>query len=80
MEDLIKMIMSVESQPQVEIDPELFGKFMQQIPIWEYCSISRDSYTALPNVEKEKLIRSYYNDMKSRGSGKFDTILFYFSR
>ena len=73
------MTMSTESQPQVEINPELFGKFMQQIPIWEYCSISRDSYIGLPNVEKEKLIHSYYNDMESRGSGKFVIILFYFS-
>ena len=72
MEDLIKMTMSVESQPQVQINPELFGKSMQQIPIWECCSISRDSYITLLNAEKEKLIRSYYNDIKSKGSGKFD--------
>ena len=52
---------------------------MQQIPVWEYCSVSRDSYIALPNAEKEKLICSYYNDVKSRGSDKFDIFLFYFS-
>lgn len=79
MADLLKMTMSVEFQPQVEIDPELSGKFMQQIPIWEYCLISRDSYIAFPNAEREKLICIYYNDMKSRGSGRFDIILFYFS-
>ena len=49
----------------------------QQIPIWDYSSISRESYIALSNFEKEKLIRNYYSDMKSRGSGKFD--IFYFS-
>ena len=62
--------------PQVEIDPDLFGKFMQQIPIWDYSSTSRGSYIALSNFEKEKLIRNYYFDMKSRGSGKFDIIFF----
>ena len=38
--------------------------------------ISKESYIALSNFEKEKLIRNYYSDIKSRGSGKFD--IFYF--
>ena len=37
-----------------------------------YSSITRDSYLALSHDGKEKLIRSYYFDMKSRGgSDKF---------
>ena len=38
--------------------------------------ISKESYIALSNFEKEKLIRNYYFDMKSRGSGNFDIIFF----
>ena len=30
-----------QPEVQVEVDPDLFGKFMQQIPIWDYSSISR---------------------------------------
>ena len=76
MENLIKISMEVQQpEAQVEIDPELFEKFMQQIPIWDYSSISREGYVALPNFEKEALIRNYYVDMKSKGGGKFDNIL-----
>ena len=60
---------------QVKIDPESFGKFMQQFPIWDYNSIRREGYIALPNFEKEKIIRNHYVDMKSIGGGKFDNIL-----
>ena len=49
---------------------------MQQISILDYSSISRESYIALSYFEKEKLIRNYYFDMKSRGSGNFDIIIF----
>ena len=44
---------------------------MKKVTVLNYVSISRDSYPALSHDEKEKLIRSYYSDMKSRGSGKF---------
>ena len=53
----------------------LIWKVKQQIPIWDYSSISREGYIALPNFEKETLIRNYYVDMKSKGGGKFDNIL-----
>ena len=56
---------------QEEIDPTLFGQFMKKVTVLDYLSISRDSYPVLSHDEKEKLIRSYYSDMKSRGSGKF---------
>ena len=50
---------------------------MLQIPIWDYSSISRESYIALYNFEKEKSIRNYYFDLKIRGSGKFDIFHFF---
>ena len=53
---------------------------MQQISIWDYSSISRESYIALSYFEKEKLIRNYYFDMKSRGSSNFDIIFFIMSK
>ena len=65
-----------QPETQVEIDPDLFGKFMLQIPIWDNSSISKDSYIALSNFDKEILIVNYYFDRKSRGSSKFD--IFYF--
>ena len=64
-----------QPEAKVKVDPELFGKFMQQSPIWDYNSIRREGYIALPNFEKEKIIRNYYVDMKSIGGGKFDNIL-----
>ena len=78
MENIIKMTMDA-SQPeaQVGIDPNLFGKFIQQIPIWDYSSVSSEGYIALPNFEKEKLIHNYYSDLKKRGSSKFDIIFYY---
>ena len=77
MENIIKMTMDApQPEKHVEIDPDLCGKFMQQIPIWDYTSISRKSYIELSNFKKEKLTRNCYSDMKSRGSGKFDIIFF----
>ena len=77
MENIIKMSMNAPlPEAQAENDPDLFGKLMHQIPIWDYSSISKASYTALANFEKEKLIRNYYSDMKSRGCGKFSIIFF----
>ena len=55
---------------QEEIDPNLFNYFMKQILIWDYGLVSSDSYLALSYDEKEKLIRNYYSDMKSHGSGE----------
>ena len=56
---------------QEEINQNLFGKFMKNVSIWDYTSISSDSYLALSHDEKEKLIWSYSSNMKSRRSGKF---------
>ena len=67
MDKLINMVDKI----QEEIDPTLFGQFMKKVTVLDYLSISRDSYPVLSHDEKEKLIRSYYSDMKSRGSGKF---------
>ena len=67
-----------QPEEQVEIDLDLFGKFMQQIPIWDHSSISKDSYIALSSFDKEKLIANYYFDRKSRGSGKFDIFYFFY--
>ena len=51
---------------------QFHGEFMKKVTVWDYASITRDSYLALSHDEKEKLIRRYYFDTKSRGgSGKF---------
>ena len=52
--------MEVYKSQDKEVNPELNNNFMKQITIWDYSSISRDSYE-----EKEKLIESYYHDMKN---------------
>ena len=44
---------------------------MRGIPIWDYGSISRDSYLAFSHDEKEKLITNYYSDMNSRSNDEF---------
>ena len=75
MEKIIKMMMDApQPEAHVDIDPDLFGKFMQQIPIWDYSSISRESYVVLSNFEKKKLICHYYSDIKSRSRGNIDII------
>ena len=56
MENLIKLTMDFQQpEAQVEIDANLFGKFMQQILIWDYSSISRESYIAISNFEKREI-------------------------
>ena len=52
---MLQVVDSPQPEAQVEIDPDLFGKFMEQIPIWNYSSISRESYIALFNFEKKEI-------------------------
>ena len=56
---------------QEHIDPNLFGEFMKKVTVWDFASITRDSYLVVFHDEKEKLTRSYYFDMKSKGCQKF---------
>ena len=65
---------------QEEINQNLFGKFMKNVSIWDYTSISRDSYLALSHDEKEKLIWSYSSNMKSRYVVSFILLIFLFKR
>ena len=71
-----QVVDSPQPEAQVKIDPDLFGKFMEPISIWNYSSISRESYIAPFNLKINKLIHNYYSDMKSRGSGNFDIFFF----
>ena len=57
-----------------DIDANLLDEFMKKVPTWNYASITRDSYLTVPHDEKEKLIRRYCFDMKSRGG----SVKFYF--
>ena len=47
---------------------------MKKVTLWEYASITRDSYLSLCHDEKENLIRKYYLEMKTRSCGKFSLI------
>ena len=53
MENIIKMTMGAP-QPEVlvEVDSHLFGKFTQQIPIWDYSSTSRKVIQHFLNLKK----------------------------
>ena len=59
---------------QEEFDADLFAQFMKKVTIWEYASITRDSYLSLCHDEKENLIRKYCLEMKTRSCGKFSLI------
>ena len=52
-----------------EIKQDLFIKFMNKIPIWDYYGVSREFYLALHDAEKREKITKYYFDMKSRSDG-----------
>ena len=68
--------MTMADNFQEDIDANVFVEFMKKVTIWDYASITRESYLALSCDEKEKLIRGYYSNMESRGSLKF---IYYFS-
>ena len=53
-----------------EIKKDLFLKFMNKIPIWEYYGVTKEFYLALADAEKREKITKYYFDMKSRSDGK----------
>ena len=49
-------------------DENVFIKFMQKIPIWEFFAISKQTYLSMSEKEKRERISKYYSDMKSRQS------------
>ena len=57
-------LIPIVDNTQVEFEAELFGNFMKKVTIWDYASITRDSYLAFSHDEKEKFIRSYYIEIK----------------
>ena len=57
MEKLINATMA--DNIQEHIDPNLFGEFMKKVTVWDFASITRDSYLVVFHDEKEKLTRSY---------------------
>ena len=44
-----------------KFDENLFLEFTKKVTIWDYASISRESYLALSRHEKEKLIKHFYS-------------------
>ena len=60
-----------------EFDEKVFIEFMKQITIWDYFSITKEQYLAIPEQEKRVKISQYYSDMKSKtGGGEFLLYLF----
>ena len=51
------------SATSMALSPEKFYGFMKQNPIWNFYEISKSDYTAMPEVEKYKLIQGYYKHM-----------------
>ena len=60
-----------------DIKQDLFVEFMNEIPIWDYYGVTRESYLALADVEKRDKITKCF-DMKSRSDVKSLSSLFCF--
>ena len=59
-----RIIALSETSPQLpEVDAEIFSKFMQRKPIWQFYSLTQDSYLQKTNEEKIRLIDNYYKSM-----------------
>ena len=57
---------------------KLFGQFMEKVTVWDYANVSKENYLSLSHYDKEKIIKQYYFDMKSRSGGKFESIYCFF--
>ena len=68
MDSLLKLSQNFENVN--DFDEKVFLEFMKQVTIWEYFGISKDTYLALPELEKRVKISQYYSDMKSKGAGE----------
>ena len=60
MDSLVKAADSFQSTDNKEINRELFMEFMNKVTVWDYMAISREHYLALPDFEKQNIIREYY--------------------
>ena len=69
MENLMKAAENFEQATVEEtFDENAFIKFMHKIPIWEFFTISKQTYLSMSEKEKRERISKYYSDMKSRES------------
>ena len=70
MDSLIKASQNFE-QVSNEFDEKVFIEFMKQITMWDFFSISKEQYLAIPEQEKRVKISQYYSDMRSKSTGEF---------
>ena len=64
------LIKASESFDKADFDENTFLKFMKQIAIWDYYSLSKSQYIALPELEKRNKIYQYYIDMSEKNVGE----------
>ena len=75
---LIMTADNFQSVPAKEIKQKLFVEYINKIAMWDYCGISRDTYLACSDSDKQEKISKYYFDMKSRSAGGKVYFLFLF--
>ena len=64
----------------------IIKSFMKKVPVWNYANLNKEDYLTtfiynflfiiirLSYDDKEKIIKQYYFDIKSRGAGEFESI------
>ena len=55
----------MDNEPQT-LDEQLVGQFMKKVKVWDYANISKENYVSLSNEDKEKIIKQYYFNMKTK--------------
>ena len=70
MDSLIKAAENFEQKTSIEesFDKKLFVEFMKKVAIWDYFTITKQTYLAMSEKEKRDKNSKYYSDMKSRQS------------
>ena len=47
---------------------------MKSVTVWDYANISTEKYLSLSHDDKEKIIRQYYFDKKTRNGGTIEPV------
>ena len=66
MEDILAMVEGLRTSEITtfdQIDQNLFKEFLNKSSVWDFYEMSKEEYLNKDDIQKQSLIRKFYNDM-----------------
>ena len=66
MEDILAMVEGLRTSEITtfdQIDQNLFKEFLNKSSVWDFYEMSKEEYLNKDDIQKQSLIRKFYNEM-----------------